>query len=154
MLPCARQDGLAVQDLVTETVVYDLERHRAHTLNHTATLVWQCCDGETSIPDIARKVALELDRDVDEQLVWLALERLEHAGLLREKLERPALLSRRDLASRLRLVGALSLLLPVVTSVVAPTPARAGLSCTPFNSTGCSTLPCCPGSSCVGDKCI
>lgn len=148
MFPQAREDGLVVQDLPGETVVYDLRRHRAHSLNHTAALVWRACDGETPPAEMARRLTAELGAAADEQVVWLALQRLESAHLLREKLPaRPQAVTRRALARRLGLAGGLSLLLPVVTSIVAPTPALAAASCRP------SGVPCTTGTQCCSGTC-
>ena len=38
MLPEARQDGLVIEELLEEILVYDLKRHRAYCLNRTAAL--------------------------------------------------------------------------------------------------------------------
>ena len=48
-MPRARQDELVVEELSDETLVYDLKRHKANCLNRTAALVWQDCDGQTSV---------------------------------------------------------------------------------------------------------
>ena len=40
LMPRARQDELVVEELQDETLVYDLERHKARCLNRTAALVW------------------------------------------------------------------------------------------------------------------
>jgi hypothetical protein len=42
LMPRARRDELVVEELDDETLVYDLERHKARCLNHTAALVWRC----------------------------------------------------------------------------------------------------------------
>ncbi len=49
LMPRARQDELVVEELSDETLVYDLKRHKANCLNRTAALVWQDCDGQTSV---------------------------------------------------------------------------------------------------------
>ena len=41
MLPVRRAEGLIVQEVAEETVVYDQKGHRAHCLNKTAALVWR-----------------------------------------------------------------------------------------------------------------
>jgi hypothetical protein len=43
--PEARKDGLVIQDLPEEILVYDLNTNKAHCLNQTAAYVWQACDG-------------------------------------------------------------------------------------------------------------
>src|SRR2546423_15689116 len=46
--PRARDARLVIQELPDELLVYDLERHRAHSLNRTAALVWRHCDWKKS----------------------------------------------------------------------------------------------------------
>jgi hypothetical protein len=148
LAPHARTDGLVVQELPEETVVYDLQRHNAHCLNPTAALVWKHCDGKTSVKEIAALLPRELDLPPDEEIVRLAVERLERAHLLQEPALEPesVRVSRRELARRVGLVGGLAAMLPVVTSIVAPTPALAVGSPPPITGQGggCSTqgLPC------------
>src|SRR5690242_4494917 len=107
MLPHAREEQLVVQALDGETLVYDLRDHRALCLNRTTALVWRCCDGRTPLDIIAARLHADLDVPADERLVRLALDRLEKAGLLRERLERRegARLSRREVGQKLGLVG-------------------------------------------------
>jgi hypothetical protein len=74
--PRARKDGLIVQNLPDETLVYDLERDRAHCLNQTAAFVWQHCDGRSNAAEIARAPSDKTKQPVDEKLVWLAIHQL------------------------------------------------------------------------------
>ena len=144
MKPQVRKDGLVVKELPDEMLVYDLERHRAHCLNPTAALVWKHCDGRTSAKEIATLLQKELKAPpgkpgkIDEKLVWLALDRLGKAHLLEERLSPPpegARFAHRELVRKLGLVGGLTVLLPLVTSIVAPTPAEAAATCV-FDCTG------------------
>lgn len=142
MTPHAREDGLVVKELPDELLVYDTERHRAHCLNPTAALVWKHCDGGKSVEQIAELLRAELDVPHAEKLVWSALHRLGKARLLREPMSPPpevARCSRRELVRRLGLVGALAVLVPVVTSIVAPTPAEAAATCVGIG--GCGGQP-------------
>jgi hypothetical protein len=128
MLPEARHDHLVVEEFDGELLVYDQLRDRAHSLNRTAALVWRHCDGQTSVADLARLLDGELELPADEDLVWLALDRLDKARLLREHLVRPAQvanISRRSVIRKLGLASGLVLLLPVVSSIDAPTVAMA-----------------------------
>jgi hypothetical protein len=142
MFPHARRDNLTVRRMGDEVVVYDLVQHRAHCLTPTVALVWRLCDGRRSVTGIARQVEQQLGTAIDEEVVWLILNRLERADLLRNLLLRPkeiAGMSRRHALS-LGLAGAAALLLPGcgVSSVTAPSdaPAPAGgtLSTTPPNT--------------------
>ena len=131
MMPQARQTKLIVQEVGDELVVYDQERHRAHRLNRAAAMVWHHCDGRTSVPDLSARLEGELrltDNDDTEAVLWLALGQLEKARLLEAPLEGvtdEARRSRREVVQRLGLVAGLTLLLPTVASIVAPTPAMA-----------------------------
>ncbi|HET7291972.1 MAG TPA: PqqD family protein [Vicinamibacteria bacterium] len=126
MRPRARKDGLIVERLGGETLVYDLERHRAHCLNPTAAVVWDSCDGRSTEAQIARRVADALDLPDDAALVELALARLDRARLLDRGSGPPrskaASLSRREAVRRLGLAAAA---VPVVAGIVAPTAAQA-----------------------------
>jgi hypothetical protein len=128
MRPRARADGLLVEELANELVIYDKVRNRAHSLNRAAALVWKQCDGKTTVESIAARLRNEFEMEIDDGLVWSALDGLGKAGLLRERIEMPpdlSVLSRREVGSQLARIGGISLLLPVVTSIVAPTPAEA-----------------------------
>lgn len=142
MLPKARQDKLLIQEVGDELVVYDQQRHHAHRLNRTAALVWRHCDGQMSVADITTLLQSELSLPAaNEEMVWLALDRLEKSHLLCERMTRPtnaAFISRRQAIGQLGLAGGLAFLLPVVMSIVAPTPAMAASPC---SSSG-SVAPC------------
>jgi len=79
VLPHARRDGVLFQAIDDEVIVYDTERHKAHCLNRTAARVWAHCDGQTSVAEVARRLAQELQTPVDSQVVWLAVEQLGKA---------------------------------------------------------------------------
>jgi hypothetical protein len=138
MKPRARKQGLVLKELPDEILVYDLARHHAHCLNRTAGIVFKHCDGETSVQELAALLDGEAGQPADENLVWLALEQLEKAELLEEQL-RPlpesGPRSRREMMKRMGLAAAT--LLPLVTSIVAPTPAEAAASCV----TLCTGMP-------------
>lgn len=139
MRPRARRDGLLVQDLPDETIVYDRERSRAYCLNPTARLVWACCDGQSTVEEIGRRVSEALDTREGPELARLALERLRRARLIEDA---PEPMPRRDAARRL----ALGLLLPAVTFILVPSPAQ---SATCSRRAGCCATrdDCCPGLS-------
>ena len=130
-MPRARQDELVVEELQDETLVYDLERHKARCLNRTAALVWRHCDGRTSVAEVAALLEEQSATPADEAVVWMALDRLSRAHLLSEPVTLPAdraRYSRRQMLRTLRRVAGLSLLLPVIESIVSPL-AAAQASC-------------------------
>ena len=53
--PMARQNGLVVQEMPDEVLVYDLDSNKAHCLNQSAAFVWRSCDGDKSVMDIVRE---------------------------------------------------------------------------------------------------
>lgn len=154
LAPEGRKDGLVVHSLLEEVLVYDLERHKAHCLNKTAALVWNRCDGKTSVAAIARHLAGELKTPVDEDVVWLAIHQLEKSRLLSEETtpaEHKVGLSRRELIKRIGLGGAIAL--PLITSIIAPTAAQAGTQCSSFI---CNAGVCPTGCACIsnGQPCV
>lgn len=156
-LPRKREKDLIVQEVAGETLVYDLKRHKAHCLNHTAALVWRHCDGATSESALAELLAREAGAPPDPDLVRLALSRLSSARLLDQVPSGEDAVSRRELVQRLKLVGVLSALVPAVTSIVAPTAAQAG-SCVPCQGKCNTSADCCsqngvPVSCAKGNKC-
>jgi hypothetical protein len=80
--PIARREGLVVQELPDEVLVYDFERDRAHCLNETAAFVWQHRDGRSSAAQIALTLGNQFNCEVDERIVWLALDQLRRNHLL------------------------------------------------------------------------
>jgi hypothetical protein len=164
IMPVARADGLIVEEFGDELLVYDLTRDKAHRLNRTAAFVWRRCDGQTTVAALAAALvkdqALEKDAApatestlrLGEMVVRMALDRLAAARLFTERLTMPASkarLSRRDV---MRAAG-ISLLVPLVESIVAPRAAEAASSTTQsacFNNCDGVGLPC---SDAPGKKC-
>jgi hypothetical protein len=150
--PCIRTDGLVVQALPDEVLVYDLERHQAHCLNPTAALVWKACDGQTSVSEIAGILERQMHTRVPEDVVWLAVQQLGKARLLAERPHAPrggTKVSRREVMRRLGW-GAI-ITLPLVTSIVAPTAVEAA-SCLSTGAICSSSAQCCSGV-CAGLIC-
>src|SRR5438093_99206 len=83
-LPRARKEGLLIQELPEEVLVFDLSTAKAHCLNHTAALVWRRCDGKTSIAEVTKLLQKEGGTHVDAGVVLLALDQLEKARLIEE----------------------------------------------------------------------
>src|SRR5438132_827225 len=119
--PQARKEGLLVQDLPEEVLVYDLDRHKAHCLNKTAALIWKHCNGRTSVSEIARRLEKSLGSSIDEDVVWCALSQLEKDHLLEEKVAWPLGMERISRRTLMRRIGIAAVLLPAITTIVAPT---------------------------------
>ena len=152
--PIARKEGLVIQELPDELLVYDLDRDRAHCLNETAAFVWQSCDGRTTADEIARSLSRKVQAPVDEKVVWFAVEQLRKNHLMADGVVPPQILSglnRRQMVQTLGIAAAVAL--PVVASIVAPTPAQAatcvgsGGSCA-GGQICCAGLLCCPNNLC------
>ena len=112
-----------VEELPYETLVYDMERDKARCLNRTSALVWRRCDGRTTVPEMAELLRRELRIPAEEAVVWTALDRLDRAHLLEEEVTLPAdrgQYSRREMLRTLQRVAGISLLLPVIESIVSP----------------------------------
>ncbi len=127
IIPKARKEGLIVRVLGEETLVYDLERDRAHCLNRLAALTWQHCDGKTTAPELISLLEDELPKSGKKDLVLSALHQLSQAHLLQGKLKRPeetSRLSRREVIRRLGRAAAISL--PLVMSITVPVRAQFG----------------------------
>ena len=148
-------------EVMGEVLVYDLEHHRAHCLNPPAAVVFKHCDGTRSVADLAGVLRRELGAPADSECVWIALDRLAEAKLLQGRVSRPARAGRLSRRALIRRIG-VAVLLPAVTSVVAPTPAEAAATCvsdctgqafgTPCSSTAPANCLCtCDGAgNCIG----
>ncbi|HUG54020.1 MAG TPA: PqqD family protein [Vicinamibacteria bacterium] len=138
--PRRRRDSILVERLGDETLVYDLERHRAHSLNHTAGLVWSACNGDRDSAAIARHIASDVP-GATADLVDVALARLARARLVTG-----GVIHRRAALRRLSLAAGL---LPVVSSIVVPEPAQAA-TCSPAGGCCAEKADCCPDLNCIG----
>jgi hypothetical protein len=130
--PRARQEGLITEEMDGEVLVYDQSSDSAHRLNPTAAVVWRHLDGSRTIPDLVEVLAAEVGDVADEDLVMVTLDELGQADLLEDHSQREAedvRLSRRRFIRRVGVVGTAALVLPIVRSIVAPTPASAQGSC-------------------------
>jgi hypothetical protein len=151
IMPQARRDGLLVQDLAEEVLVYDTERHKAHSLNPMAAAVWRHCDGQTGVTEITRRLQQDLSTPVDGAVVWSALAQLGKARLLTGEVRRAsdtgeAGLSRREL---MRILGVAAASIPLVTSIPVPAAAQ-GASCIGIGDPCDPGAPnCCPGLECT-----
>ena len=147
-MPRARQEKLLVHELTDEVLVYDLKRHKAHSLNKTAALVWQRCDGKSGVTEITQLLEEKLGTSIDKDVVWLALQQLERASLLEDSKSQAVAsvrVSRRQLMRRMGLAAAVSL--PLVVSILAPTSAQAA-SCLAAGQ------PCTLNSQCCSGNCL
>jgi hypothetical protein len=126
-----------------ELLVYDERRHKAHCLNKTAAMVWRECTGDCTVPEISKKLDTDFQSGGDDSLVRLAVARLYRAGLLEKSgMVHAELLSRREVLNRGRAIAMVAI--PLVTTMLVPTPARAA-SCFPLSHLCNSNTQCCSG---------
>ncbi|HVE59119.1 MAG TPA: PqqD family protein, partial [Pyrinomonadaceae bacterium] len=119
--PKSRKDNLVVQELDGEVLIYDLNKNKAVCLNQTSALVWQACDGSRTIADISDAVGKQLNSQVNEDIIWLALDQLSKENLVEKQTvsnDKFKGLSRREVIKKVGLGTMIAL--PIVTSLVAP----------------------------------
>jgi hypothetical protein len=139
--PIARKSGLVVQEMPDEVLVYDLNTNKAHCLNQTAATVWQACDGNKSISDIAADFG-----DGNEDLVWLAIDQLSENNLLETQVTSKFKgQSRREVIKKIGLASIVAV--PVIASLVAPQNALAAASCACVSPGDCLTQTSCPSTT-------
>jgi hypothetical protein len=118
--PKARTLDLLVEQVGDETIVYDGARQVAHALNRSASFVWRQSDGSRSVPELAASLGVELKIPPNDSLVEYALDELASANLLEGNR-----VSRRGALRRITYAASVAVALPVVLSIIAPTPAMA-----------------------------
>lgn len=157
--PAARREGLVVTQLGDETLIYDLERHRAHRLDAAAAALWRACDGRTPVHELSGLLHAAPQPGLALDAAWFTLARLGKAHLLDASCELPLRISeytRRELLRRAAVAG-MGIVLPSVLSIAVPTTAQAQVSCL-ARGTPCvpGGIPCCPGLTCRGapNKCL
>lgn len=153
--PAARKSGLVIQEVPDEVLVFDLESNKAHCLNQTAAMVWRSCDGNTSVPEIAKFVEKQTGKTTGDELIWLALDQLTKNNLLESSVAAPMnVQTRREVIKKIGMASMVAI--PIVASMVAPQSALANTSCTCttgvncFGQTGCPSETCCTAGACTG----
>ncbi len=142
-IPIARKDGLVIQEMPEEVLVYDLDTNKAHCLNQTAAFVWNSCNGSNTVTDITKLLVAQSDFSINEDMIWLALEQLSNENLLENKLT-PIFegQSRREVLKKIGLAAVIAL--PVVASLTAPSNILAQTSCMCMSPGDCIAQPSCP----------
>lgn len=158
-IPNARTDGLVVQEMPDEVLVYDLDTNKAHCLNQTAAFVWKSCDGVNSVTDITDVYQKQFGQNVPEDMIWLALDQLGEKNLLENPVEADFQgQTRREVIKRVGLAAVVAL--PIVASLTAPTAAMA-VACSGVRTscTGCDDGTVCnpdgigPNGTCTNQVC-
>lgn len=149
MIPRAKRKETLVERLETEVLVYDLSRHRGHCLSITAAMVWERCDGASTLHEIAARIHGETGTSIHPDGVRAAVERLQRAKLLEEE-EMPQPWGELDRRRALGRMAAMGLALPSVLTMVAPVPAQAATGITPRDCR--NNAPASLGSCCTNGK--
>jgi len=148
-LPIARKEGLVIQEMPDEVLVYDLNTNKAHCLNETAAMVWKSCDGKNTVSDISQTMAQKLNASVPEDLVWLAIDQLSKDNLLEREIQtKISGMSRREVIKK---VGFASMVaLPVIGLLSFPKTAL-GATC---RASACGVqADCAPSQICCRGTC-
>ena len=131
--PTARAEGLLVESVGEETVVYDTTSKHAHCLSPLAAAVFARCDGTASLTQIADQLRVSGMAGVGAGEVASAVAMLEERGLLVAPPIEITLSdggsSRREMLRRTAVIGAAAASVPLITSIVAPTAALAAGVC-------------------------
>ena len=147
--PIARKDGLVIQEMPDEVLVYDLNSNKAHCLNQTAAFVWKACDGTKSISQINALMEREFGENISEEMIWLAVDLLNKDNLLEQNIDTKFNgLSRREVIKKVGLTAVVAL--PVVAMLSFPTVSLAvtcpASICGPYSPCGKAGANCCRGT--------
>jgi hypothetical protein len=86
-----RSDNILIRELDDGTVLHDEKTSQVYTLNTTAALIWECCDGKTPIREMVKELTGVSDMKPDELLqdVRGIVQDFQKKGLLQEEPEHP-----------------------------------------------------------------
>ena len=147
--PVVRSQGLLIESVGDETVIYDKETKEAHCLKPFASVIFAHADGTNTVAELAELATAELNAAYTENDVHQALGQLEASRLLDVPLLVQSGISRRQMVRRIGWAGAAVVgASPLITSIVAPTAAIAGASQIPAGCTGCSQNKDCQSGHC------
>ena len=147
VLPEARRDDLVTREIPEELLVYDLKRHKAFCLNQMAASIWKKCSGKRTVAELLSELQREYRLTIDERAVWLGLDQLHKANLLKHPRRRPSQwpqISRRGLVR----AGLIAGVVPLVTMIVAPTPQSAATTITRAQCKAKTQIGGCGGLAC------
>lgn len=156
-LPKSRMENIVVQSIDNELLIFDIISNKAFCLNETSTVIWHACDGKTSITEISKIVSQKLKTTSNEDLVWLALEKLENEDLIEKSnyfSNHFAEIPRREVIKKIGLATMAAL--PVISSVIAPSSILAASCGTAFELDMCSVdrdcVTCCCSIAAPGSR--
>jgi len=88
--PKSRETNLAIQELENEILIYDTLINKAICLNSTSAMVWQACNGNRDVPEISKYLSAKFNKNITEEMIWLALDLLKKSNLVDNKDEFPS----------------------------------------------------------------
>lgn len=139
-LPKSHAD-LLVRDLPDEILIYDLRNDKSYCLNSTAGIVFNACDGKTTLEDLKKQTNLP------EDIIRLSLDDLKKQNLIEaDGVSSFTGISRREAIRRAGLASMIAL--PVISALIAPHPAHAASGTCQTNVclvTGANTCAGCTG---------
>lgn len=144
-LPESRRTEIVIQEVDDEIMIYDLKIDKMLCLNKTAAIIWNACDGKMAFDELKSR------HNYSDEIIYLALDELKSRNLLAEGYDSPFTgINRRQL---IRKIGLASMtMLPMVSSMIAPTAARAA-SGLRANCTGCTAPSQCTSNNCLNNVC-
>jgi hypothetical protein len=79
-----RRPGVKSRLVDGETLVLDRQESLIHQLNHTASYIWELCDGQSTLTDITHQLAqaFKIDLQIAAQDVQATVRQLEELHLL------------------------------------------------------------------------
>ena len=76
LYPISRTENIVIQEIGREVLIYDLTINKVFCLNQTSIAVWNACDGDQTVVEIAQSL------NMPEDAVWLALDQLKDEQLI------------------------------------------------------------------------
>jgi hypothetical protein len=110
-----------------ERVIYDTGNKKVHHLNPTMTWVWDHCDGSRTIDELIAALQRDTGCDDARALITSGLKQLAEANLVEPgSVDRTALeVQQSTVSRRAAVIAGISMAGPIMTSILAPTPAAA-----------------------------
>jgi hypothetical protein len=124
--PKTRQDNVIAEDVQGECVIYDSSNKKAHHLNSTLSWVWKHSDGTRTIDDLAAAMQRDMGYDDAPKIIASGLKQLADANLLEaESIDLNAIAPVDSTVSRRSVMAGAAIVAPMISSILAPTPAAA-----------------------------
>ena len=136
--PLARSEGLVIEALDGELLVYDRGSNLAHVLDAETARLWRGCDGRTGVDALAVRCAISHEQ------ARMTLERLAELGLTEAADAETGGETRRTALRKIAIGGAGLASASAISSIVVPIAAAAG-SCAEPGTCVAPGQTCCAG---------